>query len=325
MSSAICTLFEGHYHFGVAVLVNSLYKNGFRGEIYAGYKGKLPAWASNATVDNSNTSQFENVKLLSVTEGIKIYFIELTTKSHLTNYKPDFMLSVINGPAKNADAVFYFDPDIVQVAPWTFMEEWVKCGVAVCEDVNSPLEELHPKRVYWRNYFGKFGQQLRYKSNIYVNGGFVAVTKNDFDFLNRWCEVQENMAIEIGGLDIAIFNKGKKIPTGNMNDFYAFGKTDQDALNATLELYQQKASYLTKEAMNFAPGLSIIPHAIGRSKPWNKSLLKVWLKKGHKPSLVDKLFWSNALSPINAYTKQSVKMKMFKIGIVSFLSRFYKK
>jgi hypothetical protein len=42
MDSIICTLFENDFEYGVGSFVNSLYNNGFRGDIVIGYRRKLP-------------------------------------------------------------------------------------------------------------------------------------------------------------------------------------------------------------------------------------------------------------------------------------------
>jgi hypothetical protein len=145
MSSVICTLFEKKYHLGVGALVNSLHKQGFKGDIYAGFTGSLPSW-TDAAVINEALGDMKG-KTLKIAGEINLHFLELGTDYHLANYKPDFMLSLLNNVAKDATGIFYFDPDIVVVRSWDIFEEWIQCGITVCEDVNSPLQNLHMRRI----------------------------------------------------------------------------------------------------------------------------------------------------------------------------------
>ena len=103
MSYAICTLFEGNYHYGVAALSNSLYRKKFRGSIYVGYRGKLPDWANSA----KDTTSFEwnGSKTLEVGEGMQVHFLPLDTDYHFANYKPLYMLRLFDGPATDAEGV----------------------------------------------------------------------------------------------------------------------------------------------------------------------------------------------------------------------------
>lgn len=247
--AVICTLFEGHYHYGVAALVNSLYKQGFRGDIYAGYRGNLPPWVS--AVEESAPISWEGSKSFKVHADLRLHFLPLTTDYHFTNFKPDFMLLLWNTVAKEEQQLFYFDPDIVVVSPWHDFEKWVECGVAVCEDVNSPLAEYHPRRVAWRRYFSEHGVNLEFKSPIYVNGGFVGVQSPDF--LTLWKRIQELMALQIGGLQRSSL-KGAPLLDDNKGPFAPFSKTDQDALNVAIEAWDKEVSFVGQEGMAFKPG-----------------------------------------------------------------------
>ena len=319
MSSAICTLFEGDYHYGVATLVNSVSKLGFRGDIYAGYKGDLPLWANHARdVEKVGWADF---KTLNVLEGVQIHFIRLETNYHLTNYKPDFMLLLWSGVADGVDIMFYFDPDIVLIAPWRFMEEWAGCGIALCEDVNSPLEQFHPKRVAWRKYFLKYEINLKHKNSIYVNGGFIGLDVRDISFLKKWKDIQELISPAIGGLKKSKL-RGEQLPIESSGPFAPFSSTDQDALNVTVEVYDALYSFIGKEAMGFEDGATVMAHALGQPKPWNINPIEQFLD-GRVPRLAHKKYWETVNNPIITYSKMKARRKLLLIKLAAFLGRFY--
>jgi len=322
MSFAVCTLFEVDYHYGVAALTNSLYRHGYRGPVYAGYRGILPKWCANA--EDNNDLGWKGARTLNVANGIEIHFLPLDTPYHFTNYKPDFLLQLLETVSKKADRIFYFDPDIVIMAPWPFFLEWVNYGLALCEDVNSPLDEYHPRRAAWRNYFGEKNVSLQFKNPVYVNGGFIGVSTKNRDFLSIWKTVQELMAPAVGGLNCAAINGGAEVLLAARGPFSPFGKTDQDALNASLEAWDGAVSFLGKEGMAFKSGASAMAHALGQPKPWKKNFIASAFE-GRIVTTPDKIFWLNINAPIKPYRDSYVKYKKACILITAFVGRFYRR
>ena len=159
MKHSICTLFEGRYHLGVSVLINSLYKNGFKGDVYIGYRGALPPW-SNGIIKNEAIKWEGDVRSLLVKEDLHLHFLPLNTKVSLTNYKPDFMLELLSNPSTTSEGIFYFDPDIVNVAPFGYLKDWTQYGIALAADVNAQLANNHPRRMAWRSIFKKYDIEL---------------------------------------------------------------------------------------------------------------------------------------------------------------------
>jgi hypothetical protein len=315
MKCVVCTLFEHQYHLGVAVLVNSLFACGFKGTIYAGHRGPLPPWAQADAKPMAN-GHIE----LQVNPDIRIIFIQLETKAHLTNFKPDFMLQIEALAAAESDALVYFDPDIVLDRDWRYIEEWITCGVAVCEDVNSPLAENHPTRVGWRRFFKTHGFDLNFRTTSYANGGFVGMTWNYRKILPVWQEFMTHISDLLGGGNVVGIQGGKYIEKYGFAD--CFSKTDQDALNAIFEAMPDvPVSFLGRDAMGFEPGVSVMPHALGTSKPWNRQYIRRVLD-GHGPSRGDKLFWARVDGPIQPFTPAHVSFVRAKIAISSVIARF---
>lgn len=304
MTSAICTLFEGDYHFGVGALANSLYSCGFRGTIYAGYRGQLPPWAT-------GTKEFNGCTEYSPVEGLTLRFIPLTTKIHLTNYKPDFMLDVWERHCPQATSLFYYDPDIIVRFPWSFFEEWVSDAVALCEDVNSPMPDSHPKRNAWRRLLTVRGHQWKNRQDIYVNGGFVALSQPHKEFLLLWSRI----ITQIGevGVDLNAISTAKD---------YRFWNNDQDALNITGMATTCPTSCAGKDGMGFKAGNSFMLHALGQPKPWNTGIIRQFLM-GRRPNPIQRAYWENATSPIKIFHPRKIAIKRLAMNLAALGNRFY--
>jgi hypothetical protein len=319
MISVVCTLFEGNYHFGLAALVNSLHKAGFRGAVYAGYRGGLPPWARQAR--EVERPGWLRAHSMAIQEGLELVFLPLSTEYHLTNYKADFMLALLDGPARNAGALFYLDPDLCVVCSWRYIEEWVTCGVALCEDVNSPLAEHHPRRVGWRRYFGAHGLAMTFRAPEYVNGGFVGIRSEDRTFLLAWKQTMDLMGSEIGSLSIGLTVNSAYRSTGFAD---CFDRTDQDALNAAVEAWNGPVSVIGQEAMAFKPGATLLPHALGKGKPWQRNYF-LYALSGRSPRAVDKAFWANANEPVAVYRHWHVALKKLEITMAVAIGRFLRR
>lgn len=322
MNTAICTIFEGHYHYGVAALSNSLYQNGFRGNIYIGYRGSLPNWILKG--EKETIGRWNDAITLTPVIGIKLLFLPIVTNYNMANYKPDFMKELWEGPAKNAEALFYFDPDIVINESWSCFEQWVNCGIALCEDVNSPLQEFHPRRQGWKTYYKNYSIDLQYKNQIYVNAGFLGLLKTNISFLDLWIQMQELMGPAIGGLENSIFlNQSYNSTVLEMEGFQIFDKPDQDALNAAIEAYEGSISYIGKEGMGFSKGKATMSHGLGSPKPWKTNHILRAIQ-GRIPRNSDVIYWRFCNYPILAHSEWEIRRKNIGIKIAKIIGRFYK-
>jgi hypothetical protein len=261
---------------------------------------------------------------MTVSPELRILFLRLDTPAHLTNFKPDFLLQVeaLAGP-KN-EALIYCDPDIVINIDWRWIEDWLTCGVALCEDVNSPLAENHPRRVGWRRFFQPFGHELHFRSPSYANGGWIGLRPEHRKLLLVWKELKTHMAAALGGNDVVGIEGGRLLQTsyGFAN---CFDRTDQDALNAALEACPDlPVSFLGGQAMGFVEGQPILPHALGPSKPWRRNyLLEAF--SGRPPTAADKLFWTHAESPLQPFALSWIRIKRLQLTLSAALGRLIRR
>jgi hypothetical protein len=304
--SGICTLFEGDYHFGLAALLNSLVQAGYAGTIWAGYRGALPPWLHQL----QRSAGTENEYL--VAGKIRLVLLAQATQIHLTNYKPDFMLELLAGPAKACDYLWYFDPDIFIRVPWTFFAGWQQCGVALCQEiVNNILPENSPLRFQWSEIASSIGLSNPRPLNQYLNGGMVGVAASHAGFLQVWKRLIQRA--EEMGCDLKAFMPGvREMP---------FHASDQDALNIAAMYSEFPLSILGPQGMGFTRGDVKMYHTVGQ-KPWRGSFLLRALA-ATPPTDAMKFYLTQVSSPIRAYSSQRLGAKRLACFIAAFIGRFY--
>jgi hypothetical protein len=307
MKTVVVTLFEGDYHLGAAVLINSLSAAGFSGTVVCGHRGPIPPWAG----------------AITRLEKVEVRFVAIATAIHLTNYKSEFLLQVWNDLQPDAEQLFYFDPDIVIRARWSFFQEWADYGVALVEDVNSPMPESHPRRAAWRRCLQQRQQLVRRETSSYLNGGFIGLGRAQQGFLHEWRAAMAIVDQEIGGLEHSMFSFGATRPDRE-SPTYPFNKTDQDALNIAVMTAAQPISVMGGEAMDFRPGGWTMSHALGAEKPWRKHYLRAALA-GRAPSAADREFWRHTAGPMAVFSSATRRFRRWSLRLASLIGRFYRR
>lgn len=304
--STVCTLFEGTYHCGVGVLVNSLVRNGFCGRIVAGYRGELPPWCSQLRSGADSAA-----KSFIINENCDLVFVPVQTDVHLTNYKPRFLLDLCESYISRDDSIFYFDPDIVVRCRWSFFEEWARGGVALCEDVNWRMANDHPIRNAWREYFRSHGIDLPITREAYYNAGFVGVAPEYRVFLAEWDEMLKRSSFD------------RDMLVGD-DRTYLFKGVDQDALNITTMKSGVPLSTIGPDGMDFQPGGGgyVMSHAVGAHKPWNHSYTWAAIVNGRRLSRAARVFMEYADGPIRVFSRPQFLRKTIDRYLAAAVSRF---
>lgn len=307
--TGICTLFEGDYHIGLAAFVNSLFRAGYAGPVWAGYRGALPPWLDQLKPVAEANSYLVGGK-------IQLTFVPLETELHFTNYKPQFMLDLFDGPASECDYLWYFDPDIFLRCSWSFFAEWQKHGIALCQEiVNNVLPPDSPLRHQWIRVASSIGLMNPHPLNYYFNGGMVGVSAVHRSFIETWRHVMQRAEVE--GCDLTTFRVkgwGREMP---------FLGSDQDALNIAAMYSKYPLTTMGPEAMGFVPGGFTMFHATG-PKPWRASFLTRALA-GMPPTDADKFFFTQVSSPIRVYSPLRVRARRLECSISAFIGRFYRR
>lgn len=302
------TLAEHDYFYGVSALINSIQKNGTYGhKLIIGYRKALPAWLP----ELKDTTRGRSFILKN---NFEIELVELKGELHMVHEKPKWFRYVTEELEPTADEYFFFDSDITVVNRMDFFGEWVKQGVALCEDVNYNMHYTHPIRKQWAQLAITNNKKITNCLNGYINSGFLGWAKETAEFVKEWDQCFEVLSRESGDMTkFRVNDRTKMVLSAN-----------QDSLNVAAMTTKFPLSIIGPEAMGFQNGMKLMAHPVG-VKPWKQNYSLTFIK-GKPPRYADLVFWQNVNNDeLKPFSKSYVKWKIISIKILRFLGRFYSK
>ncbi len=302
----ITTLAEDHYFYGVAALVNSIVKHGtYADKIIIGYRGGLPRW-----LPILNASK--NGKSFILNNNLEIELVPVDGSLHMVHEKPKWFNYLTEILEPGADEYFFFDSDIIILNRMNFFGEWVKCGVALCEDVNYDMSATHPIRKQWIDLAENEGKIITKQLDRYYNSGFLGWTKETLQFVTDWIECFQILSKVSGDM--------KKFRVHDRSHIVL--SANQDSLNLAAMTTDCSISVIGPEAMGFHYGFSLMAHPLG-TKPWKRKFIRDFFL-GKPPRYSDLLFWKSLIEgELKPYPYWLVKYKVLVIKILKFFARFY--
>jgi lipopolysaccharide biosynthesis glycosyltransferase len=260
----------------------------------------LPPWAGDAE---------------ACAAGISIRFVKIEGSIMLANYKPHFMLRVLNEYDSEAESLTYFDPDIVCACDIEFLAGWIGKGVALCADAVFPwIPESHLFRRAWSAAAEGLSLTVsgRYEEQ-YFNSGFVGIHREAAGFLRVWSRVMDHLG-ELG-IDTTLFKP--------LTRHHPFHLADQDALNVVCMVMPDLVRSLGPEGMGFQFGMEVMWHAFEPPKPWRRNFVWDLLRSGRRVPQAHRKFWSYANGPIKSWTRAQLMLRRLDVWTAVALSRIY--
>jgi hypothetical protein len=303
--TAIATLYEGHYHHGVAALINSAIAIDFDGVFIVGYRDRLPPWVRTLTAVGEDEYAIAETRII---------FYREQAPRHLGYQKPFAALEIFDR-FPEIETVFYADPDVTFLAPWKFFLDWANLGITLVEDSNfQRVHENHPWRTIWKELLSRRGLQCHsVRNDSYANSGFFGISRRDKDFLKLWADVT-----------LTYEASGKTTESFEMVERWKGVVGDQDLMATAMMSWTGPFSIMGPEAMGFTGYFFILSHAIESPKPWDKSYFLSSLR-GIPPSAAAGYFLEAASGTVQSFSKNACLLRKVDFRAAKLISRVWRR